>query len=173
MRRSLLITVAAMVMGSNVLPVAASSPPGFKLVLTSAQTAVPMGASEVDFTLWNEGSGEAVPITVTTSMPWASPTPASFLSQPGSNQPVAVTLAAGARGKAIVTFATAPGTIGMVRVIRAVASPIYVGITPPRPPVLPATGFSFVTPIRALGLVLAALILLRLAALIRRRRRAA
>jgi hypothetical protein len=54
-------------------------------------------------------------------------------------------------------------------------SKIYLGVTAPKPGALPHTGLRF-DPIRALGLALAALILLRLVGTVirfRRRRRAA
>jgi hypothetical protein len=173
MRARLLMIMAATaaVMGAFAAPVAvfaATPAPGFKLALTSEPTAVPMGSTRVVLTLWNEGSAaEAVPITVSASVPWATPDPASFLLPAGSHQAVVVTLAAGARGKAVVTFSTAPGTIGTVRVVRALASPIYLGVAPPTPSLLPQTGLRF----DLVGMIMIGLIGLFLLAKVGRRRR--
>jgi hypothetical protein len=153
LRRLSSVFFAAMVVGSlSPLTVLALSPT-FHILLTPARVVVAQGASPVALTFWNDGS-ESLPVTITTSKPWLTVFPTTFVAPAGSHQQVTVTMAPEGKGKAYVIFAVDAGADGNVRVSRALAATFYVGVPAPLSPSV-ATKSPLSVPWALIGFLLA------------------
>jgi len=128
MRRSVLITLIAMVMGSNALPVAASTAPAFSLFLYPSKVLVGVGRNDVTLGLLNNGT-DPVHVTVNPSEPWLVPDVTSFTLAPSASRQTAVHITrpdASGDLDATVAFMVAPTGSGTLLVARGLAAIIVV-----------------------------------------------